>query len=91
MLEIYNETIRDLLSSNRPSGAELTRTESGVGKQYTIKHDVNGNTHVINDIVMVNGMDGIGIVISPLTNSYDKLFSIYFIIMYWILNLVNIS
>ncbi|KAM5588564.1 hypothetical protein ABKV19_006829 [Rosa sericea] len=53
MLEIYNETIRDLLSSNRPSGAELTRTESGVGKQYTIKHDVNGNTHV-SDLTIID-------------------------------------
>uniref|UniRef100_A0A2N9J3Z5 Kinesin-like protein n=1 Tax=Fagus sylvatica TaxID=28930 RepID=A0A2N9J3Z5_FAGSY len=42
MLEIYNETIRDLLSTNRSSS-----TENGVaGKQYTIKHDGNGNTHV---------------------------------------------
>lgn len=53
MLEIYNETIRDLLSTNRSSGAELTRTESGVGKQYTIKHDVNGNTHV-SDLTIID-------------------------------------
>nr|XP_011470975.1 PREDICTED: kinesin-1 isoform X2 [Fragaria vesca subsp. vesca] len=53
MLEIYNETIRDLLSTNRPSGTELTRTESGVGKQYTIKHDVNGNTHV-SDLTIID-------------------------------------
>ncbi|KAL2579367.1 hypothetical protein AAZV13_15G059700 [Glycine max] len=50
VLEIYNETIRDLLSSNRSSGIDSTRTENGVpvsGKQpYTIMHDVNGNTHV---------------------------------------------
>ncbi|KAL6999396.1 Kinesin-like protein KIN-14N [Sarracenia purpurea var. burkii] len=46
MLEIYNETIRDLLSTNRPC-SDVSRTESGVaGKQYTIKHDPNGNTHV---------------------------------------------
>ncbi|KAG8637066.1 kinesin-like protein KIN-14N isoform X2 [Manihot esculenta] len=43
MLEIYNETIRDLLSTNRDS----SRTENGTsGKQYAIKHDANGNTHV---------------------------------------------
>ncbi|CAH9052435.1 unnamed protein product [Cuscuta epithymum] len=39
MLEIYNESIRDLLSPNRSSfdnGAKIT----------DIKHDVNGNTHV---------------------------------------------
>ena len=53
MLEIYNETIRDLLSTNRSSGTELTRTESGVGKQYTIKHDVNGNTHV-SDLTIID-------------------------------------
>ncbi|EEF43957.1 kinesin-like protein KIN-14C [Ricinus communis] len=40
MLEIYNENIRDLLSTNRSSGTE------NAGKQYTIKHDANGNTHV---------------------------------------------
>lgn len=46
MLEIYNETIRDLLSPNR-SSSDILRTENGIGgKQYTIKHDANGNTHV---------------------------------------------
>lgn len=46
MLEIYNETIRDLLSTNR-SSSEVLRTENGTaGKQYVIKHDTNGNTHV---------------------------------------------
>lgn len=40
MLEIYNETIRDLISTT-------TRMENGTpGKQYTIKHDANGNTQV---------------------------------------------
>ncbi|ESW20290.1 hypothetical protein PHAVU_006G196400 [Phaseolus vulgaris] len=57
VLEIYNETIRDLLSSNRSSGFDSTRTENGVsvsGKQpYTIKHDVNGNTHV-SDLTIVD-------------------------------------
>ncbi|XP_051135566.1 kinesin-like protein KIN-14N [Andrographis paniculata] len=37
MLEIYNETIRDLLAPSRVDNA---------GKQYTIKHDANGNTYV---------------------------------------------
>ncbi|XP_038689461.1 kinesin-like protein KIN-14C [Tripterygium wilfordii] len=47
MLEIYNETIRDLLSINRSSSLDITRAENGApGKQYTIKHDANGNTHV---------------------------------------------
>ncbi|XP_071730198.1 kinesin-like protein KIN-14N isoform X2 [Rutidosis leptorrhynchoides] len=40
MLEIYNETIRDLLSTTQPCSIE-----SGT-KQYSIKHDANGNTHV---------------------------------------------
>ncbi|CAK7350899.1 unnamed protein product [Dovyalis caffra] len=49
MLEIYNETIRDLLSTNKSSG-----TENGApGKQYTIKHDANGNTHVT-DLTIVD-------------------------------------
>ncbi|XP_028786543.1 kinesin-like protein KIN-14C [Neltuma alba] len=54
VLEIYNETIRDLLASNRPSGTDLTRTENGVpGKHYTIKHDANGNTEV-SDLTIVD-------------------------------------
>ncbi|XP_030972026.1 kinesin-like protein KIN-14C isoform X1 [Quercus lobata] len=54
MLEIYNETIRDLLSTNRSSGLDMSRTENGApGKQYTIKHDVNGNTHV-SDLTIVD-------------------------------------
>ncbi|WVZ16546.1 hypothetical protein V8G54_009528 [Vigna mungo] len=41
ILEIYNDTIRDLLLTNR------SRTENNASsKQYTIKHDANGNTHV---------------------------------------------
>ncbi|XP_019453811.1 PREDICTED: kinesin-like protein KIN-14N isoform X2 [Lupinus angustifolius] len=53
MLEIYNETIRDLLSSNRLS-SEGTRLENGTpGKQYTIKHDSSGNTH-ISDLTVVD-------------------------------------
>lgn len=50
MLEIYNETIRDLLSVNR-SCADVSRTENG--KQYTIKHDANGNT-VVSDLTIVD-------------------------------------
>ncbi|KGN64578.1 kinesin-like protein KIN-14C [Cucumis sativus] len=54
MLEIYNETIRDLLSTHRSGGSDITRTENGVlGKQYTIKHDANGNTHV-SDLTIVD-------------------------------------
>ncbi|WCJ31303.1 kinesin 3 [Euphorbia peplus] len=50
MLEIYNETIRDLLSTNRDS----SRTDNGTpGKQYAIKHDTNGNTHV-SDLTVVD-------------------------------------
>ncbi|XP_077253991.1 kinesin-like protein KIN-14D [Tasmannia lanceolata] len=48
MLEIYNETIRDLLSTSRSSGPDLS-----LGKQYTIKHDANGNTHV-SDLTVVD-------------------------------------
>lgn len=54
MLEIYNESIRDLLSVNCSSGLDLTRAENcGVGKQYAIKHDANGNTHV-SDLTIVD-------------------------------------
>ncbi|KAJ8422539.1 hypothetical protein Cgig2_032172 [Carnegiea gigantea] len=53
VLEIYNETIRDLLSSNRSSW-DTQRTENGVpGKQYAIKHDPNGNT-VVSDLTIVD-------------------------------------
>lgn len=46
MLEIYNETIRDLLSTSR--------TDNSIpGKQYAIKHDANGNTHV-SDLTIVD-------------------------------------
>ncbi|KAL4580201.1 hypothetical protein LXL04_016385 [Taraxacum kok-saghyz] len=45
MLEIYNETIRDLLSPNRGCSSE-----SG---KYVIKHDANGNTHV-SDLTIVD-------------------------------------
>ncbi|XP_047178509.1 kinesin-like protein KIN-14C, partial [Vigna umbellata] len=45
ILEIYNDTIRDLLLTNRSS--DHARTENNASsKQYTIKHDANGNTHV---------------------------------------------
>lgn len=53
MLEIYNETIRDLLSP-RSTSSDLTRTENGgVGKQYAIRHDANGNTYV-SDLTIVD-------------------------------------
>lgn len=55
MLEIYNETIRDLLCTSRYSSLEMTRLENapGNGKQYVIKHDANGNTHV-SDLTIVD-------------------------------------
>ncbi|XP_024636850.1 kinesin-like protein KIN-14D isoform X2 [Medicago truncatula] len=54
VLEIYNETIKDLLLSNRSSGIDQTRAENSVhGKQYTIRHDKNGNTHVL-DLTIVD-------------------------------------
>lgn len=53
VLEIYNETIRDLLAPNRTSW-DAVRTENGVpGKQYAIKHDANGNTYV-SDLTIVD-------------------------------------
>lgn len=54
ILEIYNETIRDLLTSNRSNGVEISRAESGgFGKQYNISHDANGNTHV-SDLTVID-------------------------------------
>lgn len=41
MLEIYNETIRDLLAPGRSNNVEMSAS-----KQYTIKHDAHGNTTV---------------------------------------------
>ncbi|KAK4753309.1 hypothetical protein SAY87_022107 [Trapa incisa] len=53
MLEIYNEMIRDLLPSNRSNG-DVARIENGsAAKQYVIKHDPNGNTHV-SDLTVVD-------------------------------------
>nr|XP_043621181.1 kinesin-like protein KIN-14C [Erigeron canadensis] len=53
MLEIYNETIRDLLSP-RSIGGDVSRAEvSGAGKQYTIRHDAEGNTYV-SDLTIVD-------------------------------------
>lgn len=49
MLEIYNETIRDLLSTSKSSSIE----NGTAGKHYTIKHDANGNTHV-SDLTVVD-------------------------------------
>ncbi len=45
MLEIYNETIRDLLAK------APVNTESS--KQYVVKHDQNGNTSV-SDLTLVD-------------------------------------
>ncbi|CAK8535229.1 unnamed protein product [Lathyrus sativus] len=54
MLEIYNETVRDLLSTTNKSASDATRVENGTpGKQYTIKHDASGNTHV-SDLTVVD-------------------------------------
>ncbi|KAM3370501.1 hypothetical protein ACQJBY_018056 [Aegilops geniculata] len=47
MLEIYNETIRDLLAPGRSS------SEMPGGKQYTIKHDSQGNT-TVSDLTTTN-------------------------------------
>lgn len=54
MLEIYNEMIRDLLLPKSSNGLDLVRSENGMGgKQYAIKHDANGNTHV-SDLTLVD-------------------------------------
>ncbi|KAK4754408.1 hypothetical protein SAY87_002512 [Trapa incisa] len=54
MLEIYNETIRDLLLPKSSNMMDVVRNESGVaGRQYAIKHDSDGNTHV-SDLTLVD-------------------------------------
>lgn len=50
MLEIYNETIRDLLSPGRATSVD---TSGGLTKQYSIKHDANGNA-VVSDLTIVD-------------------------------------
>ncbi|KAF8695544.1 hypothetical protein HU200_037390 [Digitaria exilis] len=47
LLEIYNETIRDLLAVNR------TSAHDGGSSKYIIKHDASGNTHV-SDLTVVD-------------------------------------
>lgn len=51
MLEIYNESIRDLLVSPRSTTEVLLRSDSG-NKQYIVKHDPSGNTFV-SDLTVV--------------------------------------
>ncbi|KAI4322833.1 hypothetical protein L6164_022489 [Bauhinia variegata] len=65
MLEIYNETIRDLLSTNKPS------FENGTpGKQYTIKHDASGNTHVTDlTVVDVQSVKEVAFLLNQAANS----------------------
>lgn len=54
MLEIYNESIRDLLTTNRTIAIESVRGDSNTtGRQYAITHDVNGNTHV-SDLTIID-------------------------------------
>lgn len=54
MLEIYNETIRDLLATTNKSPSDTTRAENGTpGKQYSIKHDASGNT-LVSDLTVVD-------------------------------------
>lgn len=74
MLEIYNETIRDLLS-----GFDASRPENG-GKQYTIKHDVNGNTHVSDlTIVDVHSSSKVSSLLRRAAQSrYENISSIFF-------------
>ncbi|KAJ7287918.1 hypothetical protein O6H91_11G021800 [Diphasiastrum complanatum] len=47
MLEIYNETIRDLLVNSRRTSLDSQRSDGGTpGKQHVVKHEPNGNTFV---------------------------------------------
>ncbi|KAL5570446.1 hypothetical protein UlMin_027021 [Ulmus minor] len=52
--QIYNETICDLLATNWSSIGDMIRADNGASrKQYAIKHDANGNTHVY-DLTIVD-------------------------------------
>ena len=54
MLEIYNETIRDLLVVNKSGNVDGTRADIGTPvKHYTIKHDQSGNT-VVSELTVVD-------------------------------------
>ncbi|CAL0322953.1 unnamed protein product [Lupinus luteus] len=70
MLEIYNETIRDLLSRNKPP-SDSTRQENGTpGKQYTIKHDASGNAHVTDlTVVDVQSVEEVAFLLNRAANS----------------------
>lgn len=48
MLEIYNETVRDLLAPGRSNSFDMTPS-----KQYTIKHDSHGNT-TVSDLTIID-------------------------------------
>ncbi|KAI5412161.1 kinesin-like protein KIN-14N [Lathyrus oleraceus] len=71
MLEIYNETIRDLLSTTNKSASDATRVENGTpGKQYTIKHDASGNTHVTDlTVVDVQSVKEVAYLLNQAANS----------------------
>ncbi|KAL8498450.1 hypothetical protein ACS0TY_021687 [Phlomoides rotata] len=52
MLEIYNETLRDLLAPNITS-FEASRADNSGKQQYVIRHDADGNTYV-SDLTIVD-------------------------------------
>lgn len=81
MLEIYNESIRDLLSTNRTIAIESVRADSSTsGRQYTITHDVNGNTHV-SDLTIVD-VCSIGQISSLLQQAAQSRFVLNFGILF---------
>ncbi|KAG2569030.1 hypothetical protein PVAP13_7NG367400 [Panicum virgatum] len=61
MLEIYNESIRDLLAPGRPNSFDMTTS-----KQYTIKHDSHGNT-TVSDLTIIDVFS-----IADVTNLLEK-------------------
>ena len=53
-MEICNETIQDILVTTKFGGADGPRSDNGASvKQYTIKHDQNGNSFV-SDLTIVD-------------------------------------
>ncbi|KAG2574973.1 hypothetical protein PVAP13_7KG413400 [Panicum virgatum] len=61
MLEIYNESIRDLLAPGRPNSFDMSAS-----KQYTIKHDPHGNT-TVSDLTIIDVFS-----IADVTNLLEK-------------------
>ncbi|KAK8959731.1 Kinesin-5 [Platanthera guangdongensis] len=65
MLEIYNENIRDLLLSSRPDSVKMS-----CNKQFTIKKDKAGNTHVPGlTVIDVHNIEDVSVLLKQATQN----------------------